>query len=198
MLFVLFISQIVTVRIYCVYKFLAWPLIGNSYTCQVQNLNVTQPNDSVVKVSGDHLQRYNQQHVRALEIRGQTCYFLPTRIKNFFPNLELLRVVNSRLKSVTQADLKPHTKLRVINMNANQLTTLDNDLLESNLELIRVDFRSQKLKLIGYNIFDKLEKLAIADFQFGGCVNFFAQNGRTGIEELKKEIRKFKFSMLKL
>lgn len=184
-----FLPPLYAVRIYCEYKFISWPIIGNVYTCQIRNLNVTQQNDSIVKVSGDHLQpRLNYNHVRALEIRGQTCHFLPQRIKNFFPNLDLLRIVNSRLKVITQADLKPLSKLRVVQMNGNQLTTLDNDLFDFNQDLTRVDFRSQKLKLIGYNIFNKLEHLAVADFQFSGCVNFYAKNGRVDIEELKKEI----------
>jgi Leucine-rich repeat (LRR) protein len=145
-----------------------------------------------VKVSGDHLARMNYNHVTALEIRGQTCNFLPQRIKNFFPNLELLRVVNSQLKIISQSDLKPLTKLRVVQMSGNHLTSLNNDLFEANQNLVRVDFRSQKLKLIGYNIFDKSDKLALADFQNGGCVNFLAENGKIGVEELKKEISEMK------
>ena len=169
-------------------------MIGNSYSCLVRNLNLTQPDDSIVKVSGEHLPRLNHNHIKALEFRAQNCHFLPQRIKNFFPNLELLRVVNSRLKVIAQNDLKTLTKLRVLQMNGNHLTNLDSDLFDSNLDLVRIDFRSQKLKLIGYNIFDKLEKLALADFQYGGCVNFMAQNGKTGIAELKKEISEFEFS----
>lgn len=83
-------------------------------------------------------------------------------------------------------------------MNGNQLTNLDNDLFDSTLNLVRVDFRSQKIKLIGYNIFDKLERLALADFQFGGCVNYLAEDGKVGVENLKKEISKFWFQSLKV
>jgi hypothetical protein len=188
---VLVISSTSAIRIFCEYKSLVWPVIGYAYTCQVKNFNLTQPDDSIVKVSGNHLHGMNYNNVKALEIRGQTCHFLPQRIKNFFPNLELLRVVNSQLTVISQNDLKPLTKLRVVQMNGNRLTNLYNDLFDFNHNLIRVDFRSQRIKLIGYNIFDNLRKLSLADFQNCGCIDYMAESGTKGVEELKKEISKF-------
>lgn len=140
-------------------------------------------------MTGNHVVHLTNNHVRAVEISRQTCSFVPQRIKNFFPNLELLQIQNSRLKVITQGDLKPFSKLRVVHMAANQLTNLDNNLFDFNPNLVRVDFKHQHFKTIGYNIFDGLERLALADFISSGCLNFNAQNGRKGIEQVKKEIR---------
>lgn len=188
-LLVWFSSSFESVKIICEFKYKTWPIIGHSYTCQVLQLNITQPNQSITKVSGIHQTRLTFNHVRSLDIQGQTCDFFPHRIKNFFQNLELLHVQNSKLKEITQADLKPLIKLRVLHLGANQLVTLENNLFAFNSELVRIDFKNQKLKLIGYNILEGLHKLAIADFESSGCVNFYAQHGRREVEKLKREIR---------
>lgn len=177
------------VRINCDYKHVAWPIIGSAYTCQVRSLNVTQRKDSVLKVTGYHYIQLGNSHVRSIDIRAQTCHFLPSRIRNWFANLELIQVHNSRLKAIAQTDLQPFHRLRVLHLAANQLTTLDNNLFYHNPSLVRIDFKHQRLKHIGYNILDSLNQLAMANFEDGGCVNFYAQQGRKGIHDLKREIR---------
>lgn len=190
---VLFLASLLplheSVRINCDYKYIPWPIIGNTYTCQVKNLNVTESNDSVLKVLGNHYNPLGNHHVRGFDIRAQTCYFFPLRIRNWFPNVEAIQIHNSRLKVITHADLQPFIRLRVLHLSANQLTTLDNKLFEHNPNLVRIDFKHQKIKHIGYNILDFLDQLAMANFDESGCVNFYAQNGRQGVQDLKKEIR---------
>lgn len=182
------ISSAQAFRVNCDYKFVSWPIIGNSYTCQARNLNITQPSQPITKIAGTHRVHLTDSHVRAFDVRRENCNFLPQRLKNFFPNLELLQVHNSKLQALKQDDLKPLSKLRVLQVNGNQITSLESKLFEFNLELVRVEFKHQRLRLIGYNILDSLTKLALADFQLSGCVNFYAQSGQ-GIDELKREIR---------
>lgn len=165
-------------------------MIGNVYGCQKNNLNVTQPNDLTSAILGKHSSsNHSNFDVRAFDVTKQTCLYLPGRVKNFFMNLELLRIVNSKLQSISSADLKPFSKLRVLILSANNLVNLESDLFDNNPELVRVDFRDQKLKLIGYNVLENVPKLSIADFTNAGCLTYFAENGKTGIRELKKEIR---------
>lgn len=164
-------------------------MIGNSYTCQIRNFNVTLQNQSITKVSGSHYARSTDQNVRAFEISSQICHFLPQRIKNFFPNIELLQVRGSRLKRISKKDLQSFPNLLVLHLHANDLESLDNDLFSFNPQLVRIDFRHQNLKLVGYKIFDSLANLKLADFQSSGCVDFYGQSGSEGIENLRTEIR---------
>lgn len=180
-----------SVKLNCNFKYKTWPVIGHVYGCHIQNLNVTQPNDLTTVILGKHHTSLNQSNfdVRAFDVTKQTCLYLPGRVKNFFMNLELLNVVNSKLQSISAADLKPFTKLRVLMLSANNLVDLDNDLFDNNPELVRVDFRDQKFKLIGYNFLENVPKLSIADFTNAGCIDFKAENGKKGVKELKREIR---------
>lgn len=184
------IATVNCLKLNCNFKFKTWPVIGNQYTCLSNNLNVTQPNDLTTIVSGKHIApNLSNFNVRAFDITRQTCLFVPGRVKNFFVNLELLNIVNSQLQTITSADLKPFTKLRVLQLSANSLHNLDNDLFENNLELVKIEFRDQKLKLIGYNILENLNQLSIGDFSNAGCLDFQVERGRGGIKDLKKEIR---------
>lgn len=182
-------SSSFAVRVTCEYKYITWPVLGNSYTCQIRNFNETLQNQSLSKVSGSHLSRLSDLNVRAFDISGQTCNYLPQRIKNFFPNIELLQVWKSKLKALSKDDLEPFKKLQVLHMHANNLESLESDLFEFNTQLVRIDFRHQNLLKIGYRIFDNLSLLKLADFQSSGCVDFYGQNGHQGMEDLRTAIR---------
>lgn len=96
--------------------------------------------------------------------------------------------MNSKLKGIAKADLKPFVNLRVLHLMANQLESLEQNLFNYNTDLVRIDFKHQNIKLISYNLLDNLGKLSSADFESSGCVNIYA-NGREEINNLKKEIR---------
>ena len=189
LLIILLLPAFNAVQIKCDFKFVAWSVIGNSYTCQMRDLNVTQPKQSVTKVVGSNLSRMTNDRVKALQITTQICFFLPLKIASSFPNLEVLQVFKSKLKAITQSDLKPFTKLRVLNMHSNELRTLEANLFDYNSNLVKIDFRNQKFRVISYDIFDNLNQLSLADFQNCGCLNFNAKSGRADVDLLKKEIR---------
>lgn len=175
-------------QVKCVFKYVPWPIIGNSYTCIVRDMNITQSKQSVTKVVGVHLSRMKDDRVRALDITRQTCFSLPLKLTTFFTNVELLQVHNSKLKTISQADLKPFTKLRVLLMHSNDLTSLEANLFNFN-PLVKIDFRFQKLKLVDYNLLENLKQLSLADFSSSGCLDYDSRDGKVDIAILKKEIR---------
>lgn len=178
-----------TLILNCNFKFKVWPVIGNSYSCHSNNTNVTQPNDLAAVVNGRHMPNLSNFNVRAFDITRQTCLYFPGRLKNFFVNLELLNIVSSKLQTITSEDLKPFTKLRVLQLSGNSLTNLDTNLFEYNVELVRLAFNDQKLKLVGYNILENLNRLSVGDFTNAGCLDIDVESGRNGIKDLRKEIR---------
>lgn len=151
-------------------------------------MEISQPIQTVTKVSGSHLAHLTNNQVKAFDIRRENCQYLPQKVLNYFTNVELLQVMNSKLKVITQADLKPFTKLRVLHLIANQLKSLEQNLFQFNTELVRIDFSHQQIKFISYNLLDNLGKLALADFQSSGCVNIYSI-GQEGIDNLKRDFR---------
>lgn len=84
-------------EINCEFKTVEWENMGLVYTCSVLNLTVTAPNENVTAVVGEHATGGSNMDVKKLNINRQTCEFLPQGFEKFFPNLEGIRVAQSRL-----------------------------------------------------------------------------------------------------
>lgn len=87
--------------------------------------------------------------MRQLTISEQTLNFIPKGLEKFFPNLEILHVHYSKLKSLTQSDLKQFPQLFDLSFHDNELTTLDSDLLKFNMKVRFINLNDNKLKKIG-------------------------------------------------
>ena len=77
-----------------------WNPVGQIEYCDAQNVYITSKDETITSVNG----RTVPTCVRGLWIDGQTVNYLPKGINKFFPNLEMLAVENSHLKSLTQDD----------------------------------------------------------------------------------------------
>lgn len=151
-----------------------WEKIGEVYTCTVQNFSVAIPNENVTGVIGAHEAGKTNLDVKKLNIANQYCEFLPRGFENFFPNLEGLRVAQSRLVSLTQHDIRVWPQLRNVDMFNNYLIVLDSDLFEKTPHVEYLYFGDNQLAKIGYDIFQPLQKLTKAVFQGNTCVRLNA------------------------
>lgn len=164
-----------------------WEKIGEVYTCSVQNFSVAVPNENVTNVIGVHEEGKTNKDVKKLNIASQYCEFIPRGFENFFPNLEGLRVAQSRLVSLTQYDLKVWPMLRNCDMFNNYLRFLDSDLFEKTPHVEYLYFGDNQLSSIGYDVFQPLKKLSKAVFQGNVCVRKNA-NYPEEVESLQKTI----------
>lgn len=140
--------------------------------CSVSSLQVTSPNQNVITVNGQNESFYRTRSVKKLSIGDKNINFMPNGIEKFFPDLESIRICNSNLKSIDQADLKPFGKLRNLDVERNDLVFLDSELFEFNPEIETLDFYNNKLRYVGENIFKSLSKLNIADFNNNPCSSY--------------------------
>ncbi|KAG5667710.1 hypothetical protein PVAND_015681 [Polypedilum vanderplanki] len=80
-------------------------------------------------------------------------------LDKLIPNLLGLSIQNSKLKEITQNDLKQFPKMQHLFIIKNQLAVLENDLLKFNPELIYINFKENLIKTIDSKLFDGLTKL---------------------------------------
>ena len=151
--------------------------------CTVKNIKVTTKNESIKSVNGS----IKPMSPKSLWIDHQTVYYLPKGVDKFFPNLEMLTVYDTELKSLTQDDLKSLTHLMFIYLNHNDIEYLDNDLFKFNLKLKTVSLSENKLKYIGANLLSNLKGLQVVNFQFNPCINVRALTS----SEIPALVRKF-------
>lgn len=160
-----------------------------SKECNVKNLVITSPNQTVTSINGNSGNYYHSMNIRILKISSQTVHYLPAGNANLLPNLEAIQIYKSSLKSIARRDLEPFKSLTDLIVHLNDVETLDDDLFESNHELRNIYFIKNKLTYIGGNIFKPLVKLDRAFFKDNICINQSAF-GPIQLKELKTKIRR--------
>ncbi|XP_070501598.1 carboxypeptidase N subunit 2-like [Chironomus tepperi] len=90
---------------------------------------------------------------------------VPQGLTKTFPNLKVLNIWSSGLKTVTKTDLAEYKNLERIYISYSAIKFLPGDLFKEfkNLEAITID--SNKVELIEPNILDGLDKLKIVNFR---------------------------------
>ena len=154
----------------CEVKESEWEYIEEIEYCYAQNVNITSRNQEITSVNG----RTEPTSLEGLWINFQTAHYLPTGIDKFFPNLLGLDVQGSKLKSVTQDDLKPLTQLEYVSFWKNDLESLDGDLFKFNSKLQYVAFFNNKLNYVGENLLSNLKDLKECVFNFNPCISAHA------------------------
>lgn len=136
--------------------------------CLVKYLFVSSRNFTVSSING---KTETHKSTKVLQIIEQTVKFLPNGIERFFPKIQGLWVLYSKLETIEQTDLKPFPGLKEIVLRGNQLETLDGNLFIFNLELTLVDLADNKLKIIGEHLIDPLLQLKKICLQKNICVD---------------------------
>lgn len=134
------------------------------YSCKLENkaegkLSITEDNVSVTSVSGNHANGKSNNDVEVLYISGQTIFFLPKNIVQFFPNLKGIVIFSSHMKTLRKQDIAPFTKLLFFFIAANEIKEIDGDLFESNPGVEYFSFTSNPLMHIGPDLFHPLQNL---------------------------------------
>ena len=151
----------------CEVQINAWMLFGNLEECSAQNVNITSQNEVITSVNGST----EPTNLQYLDFYNQNVHYLPKGINKFFPNLKGLAVTYSKLKSLTQDDLKSLTQLEIVDFSANDLVTLDGDLFEFNPKLKYVNFGHNKLKYVDDSLLNHLNDLQRSYFYANPCIN---------------------------
>lgn len=167
------------------YGFGNWSYVGQAYYCYPAVQDITTQNVIIDGLGGDHVSGKTSDDVTLFSIWNKSCYYIPKGIDKLYKNLEFIEFGKCGLRVVSGDDLKPFTKLKVLWLADNQLTTLDAGLFEFNTNLKSISFRNNKISLIDQTIFDPIENLEKAEFSENFCVS---KDGE-GSDQVKAVIR---------
>lgn len=181
----IFAHQYDAIKFECVYSIEDWVILDKTYGCSVKNLKIEDGDQTLVSVSKSHLKGKTSKDVETVNIENTTCHTLPRNIEKSFPNLKGLRLAQAKLRTISSDDLKPFPALRVLCLWANELTTLDGNLLINNPNLEFVNFGSNAIQHVGPKFFSPLTKLIAAYFEENTCIN---NTNQFAIEDLKFEL----------
>lgn len=169
----------------CIYTIEDWVILDKVYGCTVGALKVKEGDDTVVSASKNHIKGKTSKDVETLNIENATLHTIPKNIEKSFPNLKALRISKAQLRTVKSDDFKPFPALRVLCLWANELTTLDGNLLINNPNLEFINFGSNGIQHVGPKFFEPMPKLIAAYFEENACINNTRQ---FAIDDLKFEV----------
>lgn len=178
-----------SLEVKCEFNHITWENMDNAYTCSAVDFVVQSPDETVEKVTGTHEAGKTNNDVKKVNIAQQICLFIPFGFEKFFPNLEGLRIAQSRLIRLRQIDISVHPKLRNCDMFNNWLDVINSDIFAKNLDLEYLYFGDNQIRSIGIDILKPLKKLKKVVFQGNACIKVNADT-KIMIEKLQEMMNK--------
>lgn len=172
-----------------------YPLNGdhnNSYTCKIEDKDIPEGFD--LKFIGEHIEGETDDNVICVWFKDCTVEKIPQNLTKSFPNLKILIIRKSKLKSISKDDLIEYKNLVELRLNSNEIEFLPGDLFEDFANLKKISFNDNKIRIIEPNILEGLDKLIYGNFldnpnyrsKFSSDSN---DKPNVTIEEFKKELQ---------
>lgn len=188
-IFTFLILSVKSFQLECEFKFIF-------YTCLSENFTKTSLDNleghGVNSVIGNHLENWNNTFVHRIIIRGSKWNFFPKNLTNFFPNVEVLHIENTKIKFLNSDDLKPFIKLTSLTITGNKIEKISSDLFKYTQNLKDLDLDENQIKIIESGTFNGLKKLNFFYIQNNPCtkdtkeIQTHAQNRNDVIQLIAK------------
>jgi Leucine-rich repeat (LRR) protein len=126
---------------------------GNGFTCNFEK-NVT--------ITKEGLKLSNEKDENVTELIGEnieTIEFLVDDISDIFPNLELVRVINTSLKAVNKRNLHSLHRVTYVYLEENSIASIDENTFDDMANLISLKLEDNKLTSIPTKLFSKLSMI---------------------------------------
>jgi hypothetical protein len=155
-----------TFNLDCRLTFEHWDYVLDTTQCSAINLTI-EKRDEIVTSVNDHNGSFV---VKIFHIYEQNVNYFPRGLGNNFPALEGLALINSNLMALEKCNLEPFTNLTELIMYKNQIEILTSDLFERNPNIRSINFRENKLKVIGENLLSSLTFFKDGKFERNVCI----------------------------
>jgi Leucine-rich repeat (LRR) protein len=159
---------------------------GQVFKCSVISLlGITSKSDrNITDVENLH------EDFKGLSFYGNRFNFFPQNMETFFKNIEDIVVSDSGLLEIEQADLMQFKKLKILNLQINDIIRLEAGLFDFNPDLESFTINYNKITFIQPNIFDHLTKLHTLNFYGNKCTKASAMGDKLGVRRVIKKLEK--------
>lgn len=187
LVFLLCFGAVTALKLQC--KFENVDFDQNYYICEVDNPRVDSTRTNVTGIDGEHFEGRTNQNVNCFKAhRSSLLRAMPSGLENFFHNLTMISIRNTRLKAITQESLKPFSELTVLDLMMNKLRVLESGLFKFNTKLKEIYFNDNHLNAIAPDIFEPLGDLELAYFSGNLCINIGTDYTGHSLDDVKKKI----------
>lgn len=180
-----------SVDIKCQFRMGDWWVVGNVYTCEIENNRIASPTEAnITSVSGTHKAGRSNAEVIAFYANSKDILYLPRNANLFFVNLKIISFHHCKIKEILQSDLKPFPRITQFILFDNQIKILEAGLFAFNPLLEIIDFKDNQIFQIDAAVFDHLDKLTHLELRNNKCIDsnsFDSTVTRRVIQETKSK-----------
>lgn len=136
-------------------------IVGNVYSCYLDNLVIETPDVVIDGDDGEHLMQKTFNDVKGISIFDTHFHYIPKGIRKIFENIEAIEIKNSSLKVLTKDDLQQFPNLKGLWLEQNMLQSLNSDLFQFSPRIKVINFADNKINFVALNILNSksLEKV---------------------------------------
>ncbi|KAL7013274.1 hypothetical protein ACKWTF_015311 [Chironomus riparius] len=185
-------------KVQCNYYEHSWPNYPNKfYCCQVASQQIVD--DQELEFIGNHLNCKTSNDVTFIYFCNCNLNKLPKNLSKVFPNLNIISIYNSKLKTICKNDLSGFKQLKIFRCFNNDIEFVPGDLFEDSKCMEWIEFYiNKKLKIIEPNLLDKLENLKCVNLErnLNHNIEFTVWNSPTStLDEVKNDLAEKFFAL---
>lgn len=109
--------------------------------------------------------------VIAFGVENFQIFYFPQGLDKIFKNLQLIAIMNCQLKEIKSEDLRPFSNLLVINLEYNEIQSLESNLFANNQKLQSIFLNNNQIMTIHPFAFDGLNNLIKVNLTENPCLN---------------------------
>ncbi|XP_070504832.1 uncharacterized protein PF3D7_1120600-like [Chironomus tepperi] len=178
-------------ELHCIFYSQNFDASYNVYRCLITNREI--PFDKELKLIGRHESNKINDNVTHVEFNNCTIRKIPQNLCKIFPNLKVLKILNSELRKLSKSDLDGYEKLERLIFDFNEIEFLAGNLFENFKKLELISFRGNELKVIEPNILDGLDRLQHVDYRdnpnYSNCYSILScKDSNAELEDVKVQI----------
>lgn len=170
LVFTLLISAATSNILQCTYSVRDVWLTKQVYTCS-GTFTLLSDNPTLTEVSGTHVSTRNNNDVKAIYIENQEVRFFPRDIEKYFPNVEVISIINGGIGVISRSAFGAYAALTQLQLDNNNIRLLGDDLFAANSRLKSISFSNNPISHVAYNVFDSLSSLSALDMRNTACFN---------------------------
>lgn len=141
------------------------------YACIVTNLHTTFTNRTITSVKGSHAYGKTNADVEMFFAKKENCPYLPLNLHSFFPNLEVLYVMNSNVQHLMTGDIDGLNNLKIFDVSYNPIDQIGADFFKGHENLEKISFYESHLKKVNRGALDNFTNLLGLYFDFNACID---------------------------
>ncbi|KAL7011215.1 hypothetical protein ACKWTF_014161 [Chironomus riparius] len=138
--------------------------ISTKSYCSVDSTLIIHQENTAIFISNS-----NSHQFEAFLADKSEIFYFPHNIEESMSKIKEIKIVNSKMRKITQNDLKSLINLEYLDLNGNDIKVLPENLFQFNTNLRKISFNNNKIFFVFPTAFDNINNLITFGFFNNKC-----------------------------